>query len=277
MSEHINITCADRLRRIKRIAGMISREFDMPHQKALDAIAKVRGHTHWGSLAASIGLDAGAGPKDVDGTIVLSQSYDRNTIRASHRTRVFDRTSDYGLDGLAEVIARFEAGASILIAGGTSSLKDDLLIRMLLATRKKAHVGILNRFDQIHVPHDRPNWEVSGYKGRGGDEAESIAYRALRLYDDKEKEVVFVDEYDTTTAMSAIMDRQRTIATLHVPTAEEAFDRIIELATHRWSDEDRALRIDRFRKNLSARFCVIGMGQGQDDAGKGVVGTILNT
>lgn len=273
MTEHTDTIDAGRLQRIKRIAGMISREFDMPHQKALDAIARVRGHTHWGALAVSIGIEPDAIGAEFKGTISGMQTA-QNANRSS--PLLFDRPSDYGLDGIADVLTRIEAGSSLLIAGGISSLKDDLLFRMLLATRKKAHIGVLNLGDAYQIPHDRPNWDVATRKGcTTPEESERVQLEALRRYADKEKEIVFIEEYDSRTAMDAIIGTQKTIATVYTPTAEEAFDRIIELATNGWSEEDRRLRIERFRERLSAKFCIVGMGPGHPGTERGVVRTIL--
>lgn len=273
MTEHTDTIDAGRLQRIKRIAGLISREFDMPHQKALDAIAKVRGHSHWGSLAASIGIESESVCPE------LAEKIDERQTAwdAGHAARpLFDRPSDYGLDGISDVLARIEAGSSLIIAGGTASLKDDLLFRMLLATRKKAHIGILNLGDAYQIPYDRPNWDVATPKGcPTREEGERIQFEALHRYADKEKDIVFVEEYDSRTAMDAIIGKQRTIATVHTPTAEDAFGRIIELATNGWSEEDRRLRVERFRERLAARFCIVGMGPGLPGTERGVVSTIL--
>lgn len=273
MTEQTHTVDAGRLQRIKRIAGMISREFDMPHQKALDAIAKVRGHSHWGSFAASVGIEPESVAPELLGTIG-----DQQTAWDADRAPrpIFDRPSDYGLDGISDVLARIETGSSLIIAGGTASMKDDLLFRMLLSTRKKAHIGILNLGDAYQIPYDRPNWDVATPKGcPTREEGERIQLEALHRYAIKEKEIVFIEEYDSRTAMDAIVGKQRTIATVHTPTAEDAFGRIIELATNGWSEEDRRLRVERFRERLSSRFCVVGMGPGHPGTERGVVSTIL--
>lgn len=254
----------DRVLRIKRIAGMISRDLDMPHQKALDAITRMKGHTHWGSFAESISID----PDSIGGA--------EATADVHGGPRLFDRPQDYGLDGIAGVLARVEAGVSLIVAGGTSSLKDDMFRRLLLATRKKAHLGILTIGDAMQIPYDRPNWETNGVDMRaGGIDHGAEKMSALMTYSRKEKEAMFIEEMDTDTAMEAVIGTSRMVTTVYVPSMEGAFDRIIELATSKWSEEDRALRVDRFRQRLAARFCVVGMGSGYDGQDHGVVGTMM--
>lgn len=245
---------ADAVGRIKRLAKQLSRETGIPHQKTLDAIARMAGRSHWGAYATSVTNEEG-----VVSWSAMDLPGDRRPIFANSALIP-------GSDVLDGIRAAVDGGRSLAIVGSTSTGKTTMLMRLVMDLDQRANIHFVDA-DQMKSQrrgngctwrfHDVVRWPS------GMDETDRRAYIRQAMRDvmgdalSTEPDAVVVDEISTDNGLIILQTGRRILTTVHASDIDEGIEIIARRGMDGMSEADILRRLPVRMARARSKFCFV--------------------